>query len=82
MMFIRMVFGVVLVIAHTSRISTMYGHNFEVSVRVGDFVSMGQKVAEVGSTGQSSAPHLHLEVQWDGGAIDPTLVFSGATEAP
>lgn len=75
-------FGLVLVIAHTSRLSTMYGHNFEVIVRVGDFVSAGQKVAEVGSTGQSSAPHLHLEVQWDGEAIDPALIFSDEMEAP
>ncbi|MBD3237052.1 MAG: peptidoglycan DD-metalloendopeptidase family protein [Candidatus Eisenbacteria bacterium] len=68
-------FGVVLVIAHTARVSTMYGHNSRLLARVGDFVFAGQDVAEVGSTGQSSAPHLHLELHWDGAAIDPTLVF-------
>jgi murein DD-endopeptidase MepM/ murein hydrolase activator NlpD len=68
-------FGLVLVISHTARLSTMYGHNDRVLVRVGDFVSAGQTVAEVGSTGQSSAPHMHFEVHWDGRAIDPAHAF-------
>jgi len=65
------VFGNVLVIGHGPRLATMYGHASRVLVRVGDYVTAGQVVAVVGSTGRSSAPHLHFEVQWDGRAVDP-----------
>jgi len=68
-------FGWVLVIAHSARLGTMYGHNSAILVRVGDSIAAGQPVAEVGSTGLSSAPHLHFEVHWVGKAIDPALVF-------
>ncbi len=70
-------FGLVLIVAHTSRLATMYGHNSQLHARVGDFVSAGQEIGEVGSTGRSSAPHLHLEVHWDGAAIDPAQVIPG-----
>jgi murein DD-endopeptidase MepM/ murein hydrolase activator NlpD len=70
------VFGNVLVIAHGPRLSTMYGHASRILVRVGDFVTAGQVVAEAGSTGRSTAPHLHFEIQWDGKSIDPGLVFT------
>ncbi len=70
------VFGNVLVIAHDPGIETMYGHNSNILCDIGDFVNAGQKVAEVGSTGQSSAPHLHFEVHWQRRAIDPALFFS------
>lgn len=70
------VFGGVLVIAHDPGIETMYGHNSKILCKIGDFVSAGQKVAEVGSSGQSSAPHLHFEVHWQRRAIDPSLFFS------
>ncbi|MFH1143185.1 MAG: M23 family metallopeptidase [Candidatus Eisenbacteria bacterium] len=68
-------FGWVLVIAHSVRLKTVYGHNSEILVKIGDSVAAGQVVAEVGSTGLSSAAHLHFEVHWAGKAIDPVLVF-------
>jgi murein DD-endopeptidase MepM/ murein hydrolase activator NlpD len=67
--------GWVLVISHSVRLDTVYGHNSKILVRVGDSVTSGQVVAEVGSTGLSSAPHLHFELLWTGKAIDPALVF-------
>lgn len=70
------VFGNVLVIGHGPRLATMYGHASRILVRVGDFVTAGQIVAEVGSTGRSSAPHLHFEVQFDGRAVDPSHAIS------
>ncbi len=65
------IFGKVLVITHGPRLATMYGHASRILVGVGDYVTAGQDVAVVGSTGRSSAPHLHFEVQWDGRAVDP-----------
>ncbi len=69
------VFGNVLLISHNPRLSTMYGHASRILVKVGDFVNAGEIVARAGSTGRSTAPHLHFEVLWDGRSIDPALVF-------
>lgn len=59
------------------RVDTIYGHMPYTSfaVKSGDTVTAGQKLAEVGSEGDSSGPHLHFEV-WPGGrlggvAVDP-----------
>jgi murein DD-endopeptidase MepM/ murein hydrolase activator NlpD len=65
------IFGNELLIEHGKGISTFYGHNRELLVAVGDSVRAGQPVARVGSTGQSSAPHLHFEVRVDGVPVDP-----------
>ncbi len=70
------IFGQVLVIAHEPDVSTMYGHNSKILHAIGDYVTAGMKVAEVGNTGQSSAPHLHFEVHWQRRAADPALLFS------
>jgi len=75
-------FGRVLVITHSLNIETMYGHNTRILVQVGDFVIPGQKIAEVGNTGQSTAPHLHFETRWKGKAIDPAMVFTAWQREP
>lgn len=50
---------------------TRYAHARRVTARVGQRVQRGDKIAEVGSTGLSTAPHLHYEVLVDGRAVDP-----------
>ena len=52
-------------------LETRYGHNSRLSVREGDRVSRGQPIAAVGSTGNSTAPHLHFEILKDGVPVDP-----------
>jgi murein DD-endopeptidase MepM/ murein hydrolase activator NlpD len=74
------VFGLIVVLGHGNGLSTVYGHNSKIVVSVGDWVEAGQTISEMGSTGLSSAPHLHFEVRQDGKALDPGEIlarFSG-----
>lgn len=53
------------------RIITLYGHTAMMFVHVGERVQRGQVIALVGSTGRSTGPHLHFEVRYKGGTVDP-----------
>jgi murein DD-endopeptidase MepM/ murein hydrolase activator NlpD len=64
-------YGNAVVIDHGSGLSTLYGHCSVLYVRAGQQVSKGQVVALVGSTGNSTGPHLHFEVRQNGTPIDP-----------
>lgn len=64
-------YGNMVEIDHGNNIITRYGHASKVFVSKGDIVKRGQKVAEVGSTGRSTGPHLHFEVWVAGVAQDP-----------
>lgn len=61
------------IVEHPSGATSMYWHLMEgsVAVQVGDEVACGDVLGKVGSSGNSSQPHLHFEVQVDGEAIDP-----------
>ncbi|MFZ5825226.1 MAG: M23 family metallopeptidase [Bacillota bacterium] len=52
---------------------TWYSHNQKVTVTVGQRVSRGEQVAEIGKTGYTIGPHLHFEVRVDGLPVDPLL---------
>lgn len=59
------------IIQHTGGYSTLYQHCSSISVRAGQTVSAGQVIAKVGSTGISTGPHLHFEVQKNGTPVNP-----------
>ena len=67
------ILGKMVVLGHWAGMETSYAHNSEILVNEGDFVSKGQVIAKVGSTGRSSAPHLHYEVRIYGQPIDPRI---------
>jgi murein DD-endopeptidase MepM/ murein hydrolase activator NlpD len=71
-------YGRVAIIDHGGGLVTLYGHNAELAVAAGERVARGQRIASVGSTGRSTAPHLHFEVRYDGYALDPRLFLLGA----
>jgi murein DD-endopeptidase MepM/ murein hydrolase activator NlpD len=69
------VYGLHLVIDHGDGYRTLYAHASRLLVETGDGVRRGEVVGLTGSTGQSTAPHLHFEVHLDGSPVDPlTLV--------
>ncbi|PZO36771.1 MAG: metalloendopeptidase [Pseudanabaena frigida] len=65
-------YGNVVELRHDNGVLTLYAHTNKVYVSKGQVVNKGQAIAEVGTTGRSTGPHLHFEVQPDGRtAVDP-----------
>jgi murein DD-endopeptidase MepM/ murein hydrolase activator NlpD len=56
---------------HTNGVQSLYGHLAKVGVKVGEHVEEGQVIGLVGSTGQSTGPHLHYEVLVEGKPVNP-----------
>ncbi len=54
---------------------SLYGHNTTLAVKKGDVVEKGQVISYVGSTGNSTGPHLHLEIRIDGKLSDPLVQY-------
>ena len=65
------VYGNYVLLEHGADYQTMYGHASEVFVREGDVVRRNEVIALSGSTGRSTAPHLHFEVRRGGQAVNP-----------
>ena len=66
-------YGNLVVIDHGNGLATAYAHASSILVGVGQQVAQGETVSLVGSTGNSSGPHLHFEVRVNGAAVDPLL---------
>ena len=64
-------YGNMIEIDHGNDLITRYAHASRVYVKQGDLIRNGQKIAEVGSTGRSTGPHLHFEVLVQGVPQDP-----------
>lgn len=64
-------YGKLIVVTHKNGVQTYYGHCSSLYASVGQKVSQGEKIAAVGSTGNSTGPHLHFEVRVNGVAYNP-----------
>ena len=64
-------YGLMVEIVHGQGYTTRYAHTAKNLVKVGDRITKGQPVAEVGSSGRSTGPHLHFEVRRNGQAVNP-----------
>ena len=63
-------------IQHKNNFETVYGHLSKIVVRVGQEVTAGEKIGEIGSTGRSTGNHLHYEVRKNGKPVNPISYLS------
>jgi murein DD-endopeptidase MepM/ murein hydrolase activator NlpD len=75
-------YGNMVEIDHGNNLITRYAHASKFWVKKGDLVKRGQKVAEVGTTGRSTGPHLHFEVMVQGVPQDPQKFLAAGRNIP
>ncbi|RYX97037.1 MAG: M23 family metallopeptidase [Comamonadaceae bacterium] len=75
-------YGNMVEIDHGNELITRYAHASKVMVKKGDLVKRGQKIAEVGTTGRSTGPHLHFEVLVQGVFQDPQKFLVAGQQVP
>lgn len=75
-------YGNYVVVEHGNGVVTLYAHNKLNLVQLGDIVRRGQKIAEVGRTGNATGPHLHFELKVDGVQRNPLPVLNDEEEIP
>lgn len=71
-------YGRAVKIRHANGFETFYAHLNRATVRVGQTVRRGQKIAELGNTGRSTGPHLHYEIHYNGRPVNPLKFIEAA----
>lgn len=69
-------YGNTVLLQHNEQTYTLYAHCNQLLVSVGQAVQQGQVISTVGSTGNSTGPHLHLELWQNGQYVDPMIIWS------
>ena len=64
-------YGNLIKVDHGNGVETWYAHCSKINAKVGQKVTAGDIIAAVGSTGNSTGPHLHLEIRIDGNTVNP-----------
>ncbi|MFI5447257.1 M23 family metallopeptidase [Polaromonas sp. UC242_47] len=75
-------YGNMVEVDHGNDLVTRYAHASRVWVKKGDLIKRGQKIAEVGTTGRSTGPHLHFEVLVQGVFQDPQKFLTAGQKLP
>ncbi len=70
-------YGNCIIINHGSGIVSLYGHGSETVATVGQVVKQGDIIMKVGSTGNSTGPHVHFEIRKNGEVVDPIPYLNG-----
>jgi murein DD-endopeptidase MepM/ murein hydrolase activator NlpD len=78
-------YGIAVVIDHGDGIRAIYAHLSKSLVKAGDVVVEGEQIGEIGSTGNSTGPHLHLETRvspwrYNNKDVDPACILEGAAK--
>jgi len=73
-------YGFYVVVDHGNGVSTLYAHNKANFVQEGDIVRRGQKIGEVGRTGNATGPHLHFELRLRGNRVNPLPLLNDVEE--
>ena len=68
-------YGIVVKVAHDDGFVTVYAHNDQNLVELGDWVATGQRIATVGRTGRATSEHLHFEIRREGRAYNPLYLL-------
>src|SRR6266536_1707775 len=68
-------YGNLVEVDHGGGVVSMYAHLSGFSVRIGQSIATGTRVGRIGSSGESTGPHLHFEVRVRGAAVDPVPAF-------
>jgi murein DD-endopeptidase MepM/ murein hydrolase activator NlpD len=71
-------YGNLIKISHELGTETRYAHLSRIEVKVGERVSQGDRIGDMGNTGRSTGPHLHYEVRMNGRAVDPMSFIKAA----
>ncbi len=71
-------YGNLVRIRHEFGLETRYGHLSKIRVSVGQKVSRGDRIGDMGNTGRSTGPHLHYEVRTNGNAVNPMTFIKAA----
>lgn len=66
-------YGNYIILKHDNTTTSLYAHLSKIDVKEGDIVKTGQKIAQVGTSGLSTGPHLHFEIRKKGRAQNPSL---------
>jgi murein DD-endopeptidase MepM/ murein hydrolase activator NlpD len=72
-------YGKLVTVRHAFGLETRYGHLSEIRVNVGDRVSRGDRIGDMGNTGRSTGTHLHYEVRVGGNAVNPMTFIKAGT---
>jgi murein DD-endopeptidase MepM/ murein hydrolase activator NlpD len=64
-------YGSYVIISHDNGYETLYAHLSAIYVTLGQYVSQGEAIGAIGSSGYSTGPHLHFEVRINGATVDP-----------
>lgn len=73
-------YGRLVKIQHANGIETRYAHQSKIRVKVGQRVSRGERIGDMGSSGHSTGTHLHYEIRVDGKAVDPMIFIKAAKD--
>lgn len=69
-------YGNTVILDHGNGFQTLYAHAQVLRVSLGEYVSQGTIIAKMGTTGLSTAPHVHYEVKFNGVKINPERLIS------